>query len=500
MPSKSKSQQRLFGMVHAYQKGLLKHAPGKIKDMSSNIHAGSAEHFAATKHKGLRNKVKKANIGQELLHNFKRALPYSVATTGGMLAGAEGARHRDALNFPPFSFNNQAADQIDQGIGNVHQAIRDIVSKADRNPEAEVGLMHEDYPNTLAQLPGVLSEHKLPLALGGLGIEGLGLYGMYEHNKHKQQHHSEKPMNKESGWYENYRKNEVNKVNGHYSPEEFKGITGIDVKKAAAMDYLRAVKHTKLTPENEHRYNAFYEHPSAETMRDGAQFRDTYAERLRSHKRSSEAEKIMNYNKNEANKVKKADAMDYLRSLHHRKTTPTGDELASKDLEHLYREIGSLSTTYGERLRTNKEISKSKKENVNEKNPYSHIRFKSAEAFDRGFIKAATDLGVNPLLAIKLLKTANGYEQMMDKLGPQGAMNVGTDAVMGGAGGALLGGATGYLGGKNKQHPEQDHSMRDMLLAGLLGGGMGAVGGAAYGMNQEHIPFSDSSIRGTIAK
>jgi len=59
MPAKSKSQQRLFGMVHAYQKGELKNPSKEVKDIASSISDKDAEDFAETKHKGLPNKVKK---------------------------------------------------------------------------------------------------------------------------------------------------------------------------------------------------------------------------------------------------------------------------------------------------------------------------------------------------------------------------------------------------------------------------------------------------------
>ena len=62
MPAKSKSQQRLFGMVHAYQKGELKNASKEIKDIAKSISKKDAEDFAETKHKGLPNKVKKKKI------------------------------------------------------------------------------------------------------------------------------------------------------------------------------------------------------------------------------------------------------------------------------------------------------------------------------------------------------------------------------------------------------------------------------------------------------
>ncbi len=60
MPAKSKQQQRLFGMVHAYQKGELKNASKEVKDIAKTISKKDAKDFAETKHKGLPNKVKKS--------------------------------------------------------------------------------------------------------------------------------------------------------------------------------------------------------------------------------------------------------------------------------------------------------------------------------------------------------------------------------------------------------------------------------------------------------
>lgn len=82
--SKSKSQQRLFGMVHAYQKdGTLpddKELAKKIKDIADGgvkhktdsgktkgIDYDKADEFASTKHKGLPNKVKKEEKLREII-------------------------------------------------------------------------------------------------------------------------------------------------------------------------------------------------------------------------------------------------------------------------------------------------------------------------------------------------------------------------------------------------------------------------------------------------
>lgn len=59
MPAKSKSQQRLFGMVHAYKKGELdtdsvnSELLTKIKKIAGGIEDKSAKKFAKTKHNGL---------------------------------------------------------------------------------------------------------------------------------------------------------------------------------------------------------------------------------------------------------------------------------------------------------------------------------------------------------------------------------------------------------------------------------------------------------------
>lgn len=61
MPSKSKSQQRFFGMVHAYQNGDLdsKDVSKKIKKAAKSMTKKDVKDFAKTKHKGLPNHVKK---------------------------------------------------------------------------------------------------------------------------------------------------------------------------------------------------------------------------------------------------------------------------------------------------------------------------------------------------------------------------------------------------------------------------------------------------------
>ena len=57
MPSKSKAQQRFFGMVDAYKKGEMKNASNKIKKAADGMSMSDVKDFAETKHKGLPEKV-----------------------------------------------------------------------------------------------------------------------------------------------------------------------------------------------------------------------------------------------------------------------------------------------------------------------------------------------------------------------------------------------------------------------------------------------------------
>lgn len=62
MPSKSKSQQRFFGMVDAYKKGKLKNASSNIKKAAKGMSTDDVKDFAETKHKGLPEKVEEQTI------------------------------------------------------------------------------------------------------------------------------------------------------------------------------------------------------------------------------------------------------------------------------------------------------------------------------------------------------------------------------------------------------------------------------------------------------
>ena len=71
MPAGSKSQQRLMGMVHAEQKGELKHPSKKVKEMANTMKAKDVTDFASTKQTGLPDK--KASLAKvaTLMTNYR---------------------------------------------------------------------------------------------------------------------------------------------------------------------------------------------------------------------------------------------------------------------------------------------------------------------------------------------------------------------------------------------------------------------------------------------
>lgn len=72
MPSKSKSQQRFFGVVKGIQKG--KSGEGKAKKAADDMSEKDVDDFASTKHKGLPNKVKRENRVKSLIKKMVREI------------------------------------------------------------------------------------------------------------------------------------------------------------------------------------------------------------------------------------------------------------------------------------------------------------------------------------------------------------------------------------------------------------------------------------------
>ena len=73
MPSKSKAQQRFFGMVRACQKGELKNPSKAVKDAAEDMSVKDVKKFAKTKQEGLPEHVKKkktVKVTESQLHNI----------------------------------------------------------------------------------------------------------------------------------------------------------------------------------------------------------------------------------------------------------------------------------------------------------------------------------------------------------------------------------------------------------------------------------------------
>ena len=84
MPAKSKSQQRLMGMVHAAQQGE-KPASPKVAKLAQSMSKTSATDFASTKHKGLPTKKKKAKYENKIGEIHAAIKPYKGCTVAGMV-------------------------------------------------------------------------------------------------------------------------------------------------------------------------------------------------------------------------------------------------------------------------------------------------------------------------------------------------------------------------------------------------------------------------------
>ena len=71
MPSKSKSQQRFFGVVKGIQKGTGK-GKGKAKKAAKDMSPSDVDDFASTKHKGKPEKVKREMKVRNLIKKMVR--------------------------------------------------------------------------------------------------------------------------------------------------------------------------------------------------------------------------------------------------------------------------------------------------------------------------------------------------------------------------------------------------------------------------------------------
>jgi len=95
MPSKSKSQQRFFGLVRKCQKTGKCLSP-KIKKVADNISDEDAKDFASTKHVGLTNKIRKRKrkTFKEFLEIEHPEFNYEENIIGAVIAMARAAKNK----------------------------------------------------------------------------------------------------------------------------------------------------------------------------------------------------------------------------------------------------------------------------------------------------------------------------------------------------------------------------------------------------------------------
>lgn len=85
MPSKSKSQQKLFGIVHGCKSGKIDSEicdSPKIKKISQGIGGKAAEEFARTKHKALPERIKESMGFREWLESINEIQNENLTRTG----------------------------------------------------------------------------------------------------------------------------------------------------------------------------------------------------------------------------------------------------------------------------------------------------------------------------------------------------------------------------------------------------------------------------------
>lgn len=100
MPAKSKSQQRLFGMVRAYNKGEL-HASRKLRRLiaalSKRISDEDAKHFAKTPHDDLPEKKAQVMARPETLQELYSRIPAGDYASMAVPASVRSGRRRSFL-------------------------------------------------------------------------------------------------------------------------------------------------------------------------------------------------------------------------------------------------------------------------------------------------------------------------------------------------------------------------------------------------------------------
>ncbi len=114
MPARSRSQQRLFGMVRAYNEGEFRGSGAlrrRVAELARRVSKDDAEHFARTPHEGLPEKRAQAMFTPEELQRVYGSIP------PGMYAGVMPQRSERRRSFLGSVLRGGVAGTVVGGLG-----------------------------------------------------------------------------------------------------------------------------------------------------------------------------------------------------------------------------------------------------------------------------------------------------------------------------------------------------------------------------------------------
>lgn len=171
MPAKSKSQQRLFGMVHAYQKGEFhgsKELRARIKSLAQNVSKTDAKHFAQTSHKGL-PETKEAQVmlkPDEVTAIYSQLAAYAPAPDAAMRS----AKRRSFLSrIVPGAAIGATVGGVGMGLLGAHLGRKALTNGSKLSPEDASALVR-----AIGIRSGLWGASRGAVAGAGIGL-GLGV-------------------------------------------------------------------------------------------------------------------------------------------------------------------------------------------------------------------------------------------------------------------------------------------------------------------------------------
>ena len=132
MPSKSKAQQRFFGVVRGIQKGSGKGSKA-AKDVARQMDKDDVKKYASTKHKGLPNKVKQETKVRRLIRKMVREIIKEKKLT-------EASGVEKVLYMADHGYGKLAGKTVDGMSANLFKA---VYNKANDKTKEKINKMNE---------------------------------------------------------------------------------------------------------------------------------------------------------------------------------------------------------------------------------------------------------------------------------------------------------------------------------------------------------------------